>query len=169
MLAGKFLFFSNWLVLLMRHNWLAWLKKFCRLKVLLIRFLPVALPVIFLLVYAKYNFASVYKSLITLDSFHFLNQFFFIALRNWVAGWSVCGLLLSVLSTQNLVNFKEPLNCQLECHGVFERCVFSVILGSSVLSWSSPLDVLSEVPHFSELTFHIREQFLGSDVVISSP
>ena len=43
----------------MRHNWRASLKSFCRLKVLLIQFFPVALLVIFLLVYAKCNFASV--------------------------------------------------------------------------------------------------------------
>ena len=43
----------------MRHNWLASLKKFCRLKILLIKFFPVALSVIFLLLDAKCNFASV--------------------------------------------------------------------------------------------------------------
>ena len=59
MLVDKFLFFSNWLVLLMRHNWLASLKNFWRLKVLLIQFFPVALSVICLLVYAKCNFAFV--------------------------------------------------------------------------------------------------------------
>ena len=36
------------------------LEKFCRLKVILIQFFPVALSVLFLLVYAKCNFASVY-------------------------------------------------------------------------------------------------------------
>ena len=55
----------------MRHNWLASLnnyvdskkklKKFCRLKVLLIQFFPVALLVFFLLVYAKCIFNSVRK------------------------------------------------------------------------------------------------------------
>ena len=35
--------------------------KFCRLKVLPIQFFPVALSVIFLLVYAKCNFASVLR------------------------------------------------------------------------------------------------------------
>ena len=44
----------------MRHNWRASLEKFCRLKVLLIQFFPVALSVIFLLVYAKCNIGSVY-------------------------------------------------------------------------------------------------------------
>ena len=34
----------------MRGNWLASLKKFCRLKVLLIQFFPAALSVIYLLV-----------------------------------------------------------------------------------------------------------------------
>ena len=60
MLAGKFLyfFFSNGLVLLMRHNWRASLEKFRRL-VLLVQLFPVAQSVIFLLVVAKYNFASV--------------------------------------------------------------------------------------------------------------
>ena len=57
----------------MRHNWLVSLsncldsqlacvdEKFCRLKVLLIQFFPVALSVIFLLVYAKCYFASVFQ------------------------------------------------------------------------------------------------------------
>ena len=52
----------------MRHNWRASLKKFCRLKVLLIWFFPVALSVIFLLVYAKCNFASVFIFFETLQS-----------------------------------------------------------------------------------------------------
>ena len=53
----------------MRHNWLASLsncvdshKKFCTLKLLLIQFLPVALSVIFLLVYVN-NFASLFNLL----------------------------------------------------------------------------------------------------------
>ena len=37
----------------MHHNWRALLKKFCTLKVFFIQFFPVALSVIFLLVYAK--------------------------------------------------------------------------------------------------------------------
>ena len=49
------------MVLLMRRDWLASLKKFFRLKVLLIQLLRVSLSVIFLLMYAKYNFASVLK------------------------------------------------------------------------------------------------------------
>ena len=50
------------LAIMKTHNWRASLKKFCRLKVLLIQLFPVALSVIFLLVYAKCNFASVRKS-----------------------------------------------------------------------------------------------------------
>ena len=56
MLVGKFLIFSN--LLLMRHNWRASLKKFCRQNLTHSVF-PVALSVKFLLVYAKYNFAAV--------------------------------------------------------------------------------------------------------------
>ena len=41
------------MVLLMRQNGRASLEKVCRLKVLLMQFFPVALLVIFLLVYAK--------------------------------------------------------------------------------------------------------------------
>ena len=50
----------------MRQNWLAALsnlaalgKKFSRLKVSLIQFFPVSLPVITLLAYAECNFVSV--------------------------------------------------------------------------------------------------------------
>ena len=57
-------FFSNRLVLVILHNWRASLKKFCRLKILLIQFFPVALSVIFLLVYAKCNFDSVFIKLL---------------------------------------------------------------------------------------------------------
>ena len=60
MFVGKFLFFQR-LVLPMHHNWRASRKKFCRLKVLLIQFSPVALSVIFLLVYAKCNLSSELK------------------------------------------------------------------------------------------------------------
>ena len=42
----------------MRLNWRGSLGKFCRLKVSV--FVPVAVSVIFLLVYAKCNFASVF-------------------------------------------------------------------------------------------------------------
>ena len=42
----------------MRHNWRASLRKFCSFTH---QFFPVALLVIFLLVYAKCNFASVFK------------------------------------------------------------------------------------------------------------
>ena len=62
MLVGDF-FFSNWLVLLMRHNWRVTLETFCRLKFILNQFFPVALSVIFKLVYAKCNFASVLKKI----------------------------------------------------------------------------------------------------------
>ena len=44
---------------MLTRNWLASHKKFSRLQVLLILFFPVALSVIFSLVYAKCNFASV--------------------------------------------------------------------------------------------------------------
>ena len=43
----------------MRHNWRASLKKFGRQHVLLVQSFPVVLSVIFLLVFAKWNFASV--------------------------------------------------------------------------------------------------------------
>ena len=46
------------LVIMLTHNWRGSLN-FCRLKVLLIQFFPVALSGIFLLAYAKCNFASV--------------------------------------------------------------------------------------------------------------
>ena len=46
------------------HSWRASLKIFSILKVLLIQFFPVAFSVIFLLVYAKCNFASVSKLLL---------------------------------------------------------------------------------------------------------
>ena len=46
----------------MRHNWRGSFEKFCRLKVLLIQFFPVALLVMYLLVYAKCNFAFVIKN-----------------------------------------------------------------------------------------------------------
>ena len=49
----------------MRHNWRASLKNFRRFKVLLIQFFTEALSVIFLLVYAKCNFASLFNLLIT--------------------------------------------------------------------------------------------------------
>ena len=48
------------------HNWRASLRKFFRLKVLLIQFLPVALSVMFLLAYAKCNFASELKHSVAL-------------------------------------------------------------------------------------------------------
>ena len=57
--VGKFLFKLTGIA--NGHNWRVSLKKFCRLKVLLIQFFPVALSVIFLLVYAKWNFASVLR------------------------------------------------------------------------------------------------------------
>ena len=47
----------------MRHNWRVTLETFCRRKVILIQFFPVALLVIFKLVYAKCNFASVLKKI----------------------------------------------------------------------------------------------------------
>ena len=52
-------------------NWRASLKKFCWFKVLLIQFFP-ALSVMFLLVYAKCNFASVSKLLDTYVAFTLL-------------------------------------------------------------------------------------------------
>ena len=76
MLVGK-CFFSSWLVLLMRHNWRAPLKIFCRLKVSLIQFFPVALSVLFLLVYAKCNFASMFEIWLTLDVVRWSRMFFF--------------------------------------------------------------------------------------------
>ena len=48
------------------------LKKLCRFKLLLIQFFPVALLVIFLLVYAKCNFASVLKVVLESVSYFFL-------------------------------------------------------------------------------------------------
>ena len=73
MLVGKFLFFfiltrtaNASLAIVLRHlaiiltqNWRASLKKFFRIKVLLIQFFQVALLVIFFLVYVKCNFVSV--------------------------------------------------------------------------------------------------------------
>ena len=71
----------------MRHNWRAPLKIFCRLKVSLNQFFPVALSVIFLLVYAKCNCASMFKirlilqtSLSLLEGFFSVNCFFFTSL-----------------------------------------------------------------------------------------
>ena len=55
--------------IMLTHNWLASLKKFCRLKVLLIQFFPVALSVIFLLVYSKCNFTSVLKIVLFICNF----------------------------------------------------------------------------------------------------
>ena len=46
----------------MCHIWRTSLKKSCRLKLLLIQFFPVALSVIFLLVYAKCNLSLCYNS-----------------------------------------------------------------------------------------------------------
>ena len=57
----------------MRQNWRSSLTEFCRLKDILIQFFPVALSVIFLLVYAKCNFASVLMFLIFLFDFRFFS------------------------------------------------------------------------------------------------
>ena len=57
---------------MLTHNWRSSFK-IGMLKVLLIQFFPVALSVIFLLVYAKCNFASVFKCLMT----RLLGQFSF--------------------------------------------------------------------------------------------
>ena len=58
----------------MRHSWRASLRKFCRLKVLLIQFFPIALSVIFLLV------CEVQLRLCGVDSFFFFQNYI---VRQW--------------------------------------------------------------------------------------
>ena len=93
----SFLFFSNLS------------RKFCRLIVLLIQFFPVALSVIFLLVCAKCNFASVFE--IYEEAFHMIRAGNVFLFEKCVFRWS----LRAYTGAKTLCEYYYKM-IRVECH-----------------------------------------------------